>query len=81
MVRVSFCRNVSIYIVRVRFGTRERHKQHTKRSSAVGDFLSGGGILLSVERKFCILLVVFGSRKGFRDTGRGAGSSKGEVGL
>jgi len=57
--------------------------QRTNRSSAVGDFFSGGGILASGERRFCRLRVVFvvGSRKGFRDTGRAGGSSKGEAGL
>lgn len=47
----------------------------------MGDFFSVDAMLLSGDRRFCRLRVVFGSRNGFRDTGLGEGSSKGEAGL
>jgi len=62
-----------------------RHKAangHTNRSSAVGAVV--GDCLFSIDmasdRMFCKLarVVSAGSRNGFRDTGRGGGSSKGE---
>lgn len=57
-------------------------RQHTNRSSAVGAFLSAAVVdISSVVRRFCRLRVVLGSRKGFRETGRAGGSSKGEPGL
>ena len=59
-----------------------RDGQRTNISSAVGDaFFSGGAILAVSVFRFCMLRVAFGSRNGFRDTGRGRGSSKGEAGL
>jgi hypothetical protein len=55
---------------------------HTNKSSAVGDdvFFSSVGEAISGDLKFCRLLVLVGSRKGFRETGRAGGLSKGEVG-
>lgn len=57
-------------------------KRHTNNCSAVGEGFEStfaAMVLLLTSIKFGWLDVKSGSRKGFRDTGRGGGSSKGET--
>ena len=56
--------------------------RRTKISSAVSDGLLSVAIVSEPRRRLVRLglLAIAGSRKGFRDRGRGGGSSKGEEG-
>lgn len=59
----------------------EGGRQRTNKSSAVILLLSAAADVLSDIARFCRLRSAAGSRNGFRETGRGGGSSNGDTGL